>query len=215
MAGRAVQRKPNLVALGTTSLYGAGSAIYNRISIPAEQVGGVIGDVVRYQELGKSVGFGSIQFSQETVNEIETIVQAKDGGRQIYHIFGEGVSPRLRKVRQGMEAAGLPPDRLLKHGSPRIVYGVALAEQFREVLLGMRTNRARYYFPFDDPVTVTSRIADCWIGRWLGHRIENDDVLADVAENTLIYPIAHGARVDLPAIEDGQLSLFAELDKVS
>jgi hypothetical protein len=215
MAARAVLRKPNLVALGTTSLYGAGSAMYNRISIPAEQVGGVKGDVVRYQELGKSVGFGSIQFSQDTINEIEAIMEAKDGGRQINHIFGEGVSPRLRKVRHGMEEAGLPPDRLLKHGSPRIVYGVALAEQFRDVLLGRRKNRARYYFPFDDPPAVTSRIADCWINRWLSHRIENDDVLAEVASHTLVYPITHGARVELPAMGDHELTLFAGLEQVS
>jgi hypothetical protein len=215
MAGKAVQRKPNLVALGTTSLYGAGSAMYNRIAIPAEEVGGVKGDVVRYKELGKSVGYGSIQFSQDTINEIEAIVQAKDGGRQIYHIFGEGVSPRLRKVRQGMEEAGLPPDRLLKHGSPRIVYGVALAEQFRDVLLGRRKNRARFYFPFDDPAAATSRIADCWIGRWLSRRIENDDVLAEVEGHTHVYPITHGAKVELPMTEDEDLPLFAVVEKVS
>lgn len=214
MAAKAVQRKPNLVALGTTSLYGAGSAMYNRISIPAEQAGGVKGDVVRYEELGKSVGFGSVQFSLETINEIEAIVEAKDGGRQINHIFGEGVSPRLRKVRQGMEEAGLPPDRLLKHGSPRIVYGVALAEQFRDLLLGRRRNRARYYLPFDDPPAVTSQIADCWMNRWLSHRIENDDVLAEVAGQTMVYPITHGARVELPTIGDHELTLFAGLEQV-
>ncbi len=215
MAGKAVQRKPNLVAFGTTSLYGAGSAMYNRIAIPAENVGGLKGDVVRYKELGKSVGYGSVQFSQDTINEIESIVQAKDGGRQIYHIFGEGVSPRLRKVRQGMEEAGLPPDRLLKHGSPRIVYGVALAEQFRDVLLGRRKNRARYFFPFDEPIAATSRIADCWISRWLSRRIENDDVLAEVEGHTLVYPITHGAKVELPVAADDELPLFMAVEKVS
>lgn len=215
MAGKAVQRKPNLVALGTTSLYGAGSAMYNRISISAEAVGGVAGDVVQYADLGKSVGFGSIQFSNDTINEIEAIVEAKDGGRQINHIFGEGVSPRLRKVRQGMELAGLPPDRLLKHGAPRIVYGVALAEQFREVLLGRRRNRPRYFFPFDHPEEVTSKIADCWISRWLCNRIENDGVLAEVANNTLIYPVKHGAKVELPVIQEDELTLFSGFEMAS
>jgi hypothetical protein len=214
VAGKAIQRKPNLVALGTTSLYGAGSAMYNRISIPAEDVGGKKGDVVRYQELGKSVGFGSIQFSQDTINEIEEIVEAKEDGRQIYHIFGEGVSPRLRKVRQGMELAGLPPDRLLKHGTPRIVYGVALAEQFREVLIGRRKNRARYFFPFDEPQVVTSKIADCWIGRWLCNRIDREDVIEEVVANTLVYPVTHGARVELPVMKEDE-PLFSELVRVS
>ncbi len=214
MAGKAVQRKPNLVAIGTTSLYGAGSAMYNRISIPAEAAGGQKGDVVRYLELGKSVGFGSIQFSPDTIDEIESIVQAKDGGRQIRHIFGEGISPRLRKVRQGMEQVGLPPDLLLRHGSPRIVYGVALAEQFREVLLGQRRNKARYFLPFEHAAGVTAQIADCWIDRWLSHRIESDEVLDEVCRHTLVYPITHGARVELPAMEEGTLSLFSGLENV-
>lgn len=76
-----------------TILYGAGSAMYNRISIPAEAVGGKKGDVVRYLELGKTVGFGSIQFSPDTINEIESIVQAKDGGHR-FAIFLVRVSAR-------------------------------------------------------------------------------------------------------------------------
>ena len=146
-AGRAIQRRPNLVALGTTSLFGVNSAMYNRISIPAEAVGGRAGETVRYEELGKSVGYGSIQFSPATINEIEPILKSLTEGRQINHIFGEGVSPRLRKVRAGMEAVGLPPDKLMQHGTPRIVYGVSLAEQFQDVLLGRRINKPRYYFP--------------------------------------------------------------------
>lgn len=207
-AARAVQRRPNLVAIGTTSLYGAGSAMYNRIVIPAGEVGGKAGDAVRYEELGKSVGFGSIQFSPATINEIEAVLEARADGRQINHIFGEGVSPRLRKMRAGMEAVGLPPDKLLQHGTPRIVYGIALAEQFREVLLGQRVNKPRYFFPFDDSASVTRGIADYWIKRWLSRRIEREDVLGQVERNTLVYPIKHGARVELPPLGTMELTLF-------
>jgi hypothetical protein len=207
-AGRAVQRRPNLVALGTTSLYGAGSAMYNRISIPASEVGGRDDDVVRYEQLGKSVGFGSIQFSTATINEIEAVLESQTDGRQIKHIFGEGVSPRLRKVRSGMEVVGLPPDKLMQHGTPRIVYGVALAEQFREVLLGQRTNKPRYFFSLDDSKSVTRGIGNYWIKRWLSRRIEQDDVLADVESQTLVYPITHGARVKLPPTGFEEPTLF-------
>jgi len=199
-AGRAVQRRPNLVALGTTSLYGAGSAMYNRIAIPADAVGGKPGEVVRFEELGKSVGFGSIQFSPATINEIEPILKSLTEGRQINHIFGEGVSPRLRKVRAGMEAVGIPPDKLMQHGTPRIVYGVGLAEQFRDVLLGRRVNKPRYYLPFENSVDVTQKIGDYWLRRWLSKRIERDEVLEQVERHTLVYPITHGARVELPHI---------------
>lgn len=212
-AGRAVKRRPNLVLLGTTSLYAAGSAMYNRISIPAEAVGGAKGGAVRYQELGKSVGFGSIQFSTGTIDEIEAIISATAGGRQINHIFGEGVSPRLRKMRAGMEAVGLPPDKMLQHGSQRIVYGVALAEQFQDVMLGRRTYKPRYIFPFDDPKGATSKIADYWIARWLNKRIGRDETLADVEAQTLVYPVTHGARVCLPPLPDEEPTLFDLIDE--
>ena len=212
-AGRAVKRRPNLVLLGTTSLYGVGSAMYNRISIPAEEVGGRAGETVQYKELGKSVGFGSIQFSPATINEIEAIIEGQAGGRQINHIFGEGVSPRLRKMRSGMEAVGLPPDKLLQHGSQRIVYGVALAEQFQDVMLGRRTYKPRYYFPFDRPADVTRGIGDYWIRRWLTKRIDRDEVLDNVEAHTPVYPVTHGARVELPPLPNAELTLFDLIDE--
>jgi len=137
-----------------------------------------------------------------TINEIEPILKSLTEGRQINHIFGEGVSPRLRKVRAGMEAVGLPPDKLMQHGTPRIVYGVALAEQFQDVLLGRRVNKPRYFFPFADSAEVTRKIGNYWIERWLSRRIERDEVLREVELHTLVYPVTHGARVALPAIGD-------------
>jgi hypothetical protein len=94
------------------------------------------------------------------------------------------------------------------------VYGVALAEQFQDVLLGLRKNRPRYYFPFDDPAKVTSDIANFWIERWLSNRVEDDNVLADAASHTLVYPVTHGAKVDLPILDEDELPLFPNLEKV-
>lgn len=213
-AARAVLRRPNLVAIGTTSLYGAGSAMYNRIAIPASEVGGQSGDVVRYKELGKSVGFGSVQFSPSTINQIEAVLEAQADGRQINHIFGEGVSPRLRKVRSGMEAVGLPPDKLLQHGTPRIVYGIALAEQFREVLMGQRVNKPRYFLPGDDSHSVTRLIGDYWLRRWLSRRIDRDEALADVEDHTLVRPVTHGARVELPPLGTEAPTLFDAVEQL-
>jgi hypothetical protein len=41
-----------------------------------------------------------------------------------------------------------------------------------------------------------------WIKRWLANRVLNEQVLADVEKHTLVYPIDHGARVNLPEIEE-------------
>src|ERR1700674_5006739 len=51
-------------------------------------------------------------------------------------VFGEGVNPRLRKLREGLADLGLDADDLLRHGRPRIVYGAALAHNMRTYLLG-------------------------------------------------------------------------------
>ena len=116
------------------------------------------------------------------------------------------MSPRLRKIREGLDLVGLPADRLLQHGSPRIVYAIALAMNFRDVLLG-RTRRAKYILPQTSPRETTERIIGFWVRRWLSGRVERDDVLKEVERHALIHPIEHGARVRLPGQEE-ELPLF-------
>jgi len=52
-------------------LYGIGSSQYNRIKIPAEALGGAVGETFEYKKWGYSAGFGSLHFSQETMNWIK------------------------------------------------------------------------------------------------------------------------------------------------
>lgn len=86
---------------------------------------------------------------------------------------------------------------LLHHGSPRLVYGVALARNFREYLLGINPE-PEYLAPMGNPRATTDAIVDWWVDRWLVGRIEHDRVLNEVARNKLTYPIRHGARVVIP-----------------
>src|SRR5947209_20554518 len=58
-------------------------------------------------------------------------------GQQVNSVFGEGVNPRLRKIRDGLDALGLPTDDLLNHGGPRLVYGVRLSRNTLAYLLGL------------------------------------------------------------------------------
>jgi hypothetical protein len=197
MAARAVQRRPKLVFLGTTSLYGVGSSQYNRLKVPAEQLGGEPGKVLWFQPVGHSAGYGSFHLSPDTVAEIEALISQHHKSRRVNSIFGEGVSPRLRKVREGLELIGLPADRILQHGSPRIVYAIPLATNFRDVLLG-RTRRARHILPQAHSRETTKRIIAFWVRRWLSPRVERDDALKEVERHSLIHPIDHGARVRLP-----------------
>lgn len=196
VAGRAVVRPADLVFLGTTSLYGAGSSQYNRVRVPTPRLGGRAGEEIRYIEIGQSESFGTSQFSSATVAALVDIVQQSKRGQRVNSIFGEGVSPKLRKVREGLELLNFPAERLLRHGRPRIVYGVPLARNTREYLLGV-SRVADYSFSVWG-AQASAEIAEWWRERWLSRRLENDRVLDQVAGHTLVRPIRHGARVSLP-----------------
>ncbi len=210
IAGRPIVRPSQLVYLGTTSLYGVGSSQYNRLRMPAERIGGEPGERLAYLKLGKSGAYGTSHFSSETVAAIVAHVQQSSNGQRVNSIFGEGVSPKLRKIREGLEALNLPADALLQHGRQRIVYGVPLVRNLCEYLLGM-DDEPDYFFDMAVPAKATEEIARWWTERWLSRRIESDDVLAQVEQHTLVRPVRHGARVVLPRINDDQASLFDDL----
>jgi len=206
VAGRSIVRQSELVLLGTTSLYGVGSSQYNRIKIPAEPLGGVKGDVIRYDELGRSEAFGTSQYSEETVDALVDVVQQSDTQR-VNSIFGEGVSPKFRKVRQALDLLNLPSETLLRHHRPRVVYAVSLIRNLGDYLIGL-AKKPDYIVPSSDGAVATAKIGAWWRERWLRHRITSDDVLEEVARHTLVRPIRHGSRV--PAMPPEQKTLFVE-----
>lgn len=210
MAGRPIIRPSHLVFLGTTSLYGVGSSQYNRLRIPTERIGGRPDERLEYLEIGKSEAYGTSHFSSSTVDALVELVQQSSNGQRVNSIFGEGVSPKLRKIRDGLDALNLPADTLLQHGRQRIVYGVPLVRNLREYLLGM-DEEPTYIFDLSAPEKQTNEIVRWWTERWLSMRIESDDVLSRVEKHTLVRPVSHGARVVLPDIDDGQTSLFEDL----
>ena len=197
MAGRPIVRPPTLVFLGTTSLYGGGSSQYNRIRIPCERLGGAAGDVIEFARLGMSEAFGTSQYGEDTVEALVSLVQQSQDGQRVNSIFGEGVSPKLRKVREALELLNFPSDVLLRHGRQRIVYGVTLVRNTRDFLLGIDAT-PQYLVPPSLGAGGTKAIADWWKHRWLKGRVMSDEVLADVARHTPVHPIKHGARVQLP-----------------
>ena len=108
MAGRPIIRPSKLVYFGTTSLYGNGSSQYNRVKLPTSLLGGAEEDYITYKELGQSEAYGTSQFSDETVEAIVKCLRQSTNGERVQSIFGEGVSPRLRKVREGLALLGFP-----------------------------------------------------------------------------------------------------------
>ena len=208
MAGRPIDRPADLVFLGTTSLYGVGSSQYNRLKLPAKLLGGQPGEHLEFRELGKSDAYGTSQFSTGTVEALVALVQQTNNGQRVNSIFGEGVSPKLRKLREGLGLLGLPDSALLQHGRQRIVYGVPLVRNLKEFLLGM-DNTPEYLIDLTDPERSTAVIVEWWTERWLSKRITNDQVLARLDGHVLVRPIRHGARVTLPEVDP---PLFEEIE---
>lgn len=207
MAGRPIQRPANLVYISTTSLYGRRPNQYDRITIPVDRIQPGTSGVVRYEYLGRTKGIGTFQFGNSTVDEMKTLIEQTSQGQRVNSVFGEGVSPRLRKIRDGLDELGLPSNSLLDHGAPRLVYGVSLIENLADYLLGI-DGKPRYVLRASSTEGAAERISDWWFERWCRPRTEKAEVLEEIAVHTPVYPVRHGARVKLPATLDEELLLF-------
>lgn len=175
MAGRPMYRTPTLALLTTSSLYAVGSAQYNRIRIPGEVVGRS-GDI-RYERVGSTESFGTVQFASDTTDALLAAARLANRKRRLVNnLFGEGMSPKLRSLRLGLDALGLPPDEYLRHHSPRLLYAVPLATNVADVLFGL-TRRPRYVLPTAGGERTTKAIANHWAQRWLKSRLERPEAL--------------------------------------
>lgn len=204
MAGRPILREPRLSFIGTTSLYGTGSSQYNRLFWPAEVMGGNSNTRMGFHELGRSRSFGTSHFSHETVEALVRLSALRGSLVRVNSLFGEGVSPRLRKVRLGLAALGWPANELLRHGRERILYGVPLVENLRDYSLGI--DRDPEYLLNPELPEADARVADWWLERWCRRRATRQDVLESMRSHRLVRPVRHGARVPLP-VGDGMLPI--------
>lgn len=200
MAGRPITREARLAFVGTTSLYGTGSSQYNRLFWPASTMGGHENRRMGFYELGRSRSFGTSHFSDETVEALVRLSEQTGGLIRVNSLFGEGVSPRLRKVRFGLASLGWPTNELLKHGRERILYGVPLVENVRDYALGI--DATPDYLLDPEPLDAGESVATWWLERWGLKRAAQDAVRTAMREHRLVRPIRHGARVRLPADDE-------------
>lgn len=153
MAGRPVVKKSELRFLTTSSLYGnAGSSQYNRLKVLAKNHQELSEDVV-WSPIGKTQGFGSVHLSTQTVESLREVSIEFHGARRINSRFGEGTNPRMRQIREGLEALGMEGDQVLAHATPRILFGCRLPQGHS-----------------------VSNLTRAWIRRWLIGRLERLDI---------------------------------------
>lgn len=200
MAGRPVVREARLSLIATTSLYGTGSSQYNRLFWPADVVGGKPDERIGFLELGRSRSFGTSHFTDASVEALIRFSMLTDSSVRVNSLFGEGVSPRLRKVRLGLAALGWPTNELLKHGRERILYGVPLVSNLRDYSLGIDSTPE--YLMDVSLVGGAARISEWWLGRWALRRAAQQHVQEAMQSHRLTRPVSHGARVPLSPDED-------------
>lgn len=200
MAGRAIAKPAELQLLTTTSLYGVGSSQYNRLVLRAGDHPGLATDI-RWGAIGKSLtgGFGTIHLGNETAQALRSMAFARHDARRVNNRFGEGTSPRLRQIREGLDALGLKSDAILHHATPRIFYGCELAPDARSALVGIGISK------FEPPSAAA--IAAAWRHRWLSPRSRRDETLAELSR---LGPTS--VLASLHADEEGQFLLPIDTD---
>lgn len=174
MAGRAISKPADLRILTTTSLYGVGSSQYNRLVLRPADDPGLTSDI-RWSAIGKSLtgGFGTLHLGNETAHALRSMAFARHDSRRVNNRFGEGTSPRLRQIREGLDALGLKSDAILHHATPRLFFGCELAVGARDSLVGLGADA------ITAPAAAT--IAAAWRQRWLDNRSRREDTLTEIA----------------------------------
>jgi hypothetical protein len=171
MAGRAVSKPADLRVLTTTSLYGVGSSQYNRLLLRADDHPGLDHDL-RWDSIGRSKtgGFGTLHLGADTAYALRQMAQSLHTSRRINNRFGEGTSPRLRQIREGLDALGINSDSILHHNTPRLFYACELGAGSRTSLMGMEAE--------DFHASPAATIAAAWRRRWLDGRARRPETLA-------------------------------------
>lgn len=173
MAGGPIVRNPDICAITTTSLYAVSASQYNRLRINVQTPGGTV--ELRWAEIGETEGFGTVHLGPETVSALRELSTLRRGGRWVNNVFGEGNSPRLRQVREGLEELGIETDSILRHSQFRKMYGVEVVPG------GLRALRLNVQSTGNAPRF--EEIANAWCARWLTSRVTSRDVLSRVAQS--------------------------------
>lgn len=175
MKGEAKVKSNELAFLDTTSLFEVGSAQYSRIRVPADK------GTIEYENIGKTKGMGSVQFGPETREKLSLANEIIEGREKVRGRFGEGVGPRMRKIKNGLKNLGLST-KLLRHDSPRIVFGIDLASNTKEFLRG-EDDEVDYYWDMSrDPEKAQEDVYEHWKERWLSKRVLKNEIMERIKE---------------------------------
>lgn len=185
--GRPVYRDANLLCLTTTSLYGVASSQYNRIKFLKQNYQDLEQDVI-WQEVFKddtslkTKGLGVYHISDQTIELIKLFTFKKLGRIEVNSKFGEGTSPKLRKISTGLNLLfdflnhNSSIEDILAHSIQRKNYICFLVKDPLKVLLKRKKNYTGI------KLSSAKSISNAWIKRWLLPRIKRKDTLTKLKE---------------------------------
>ena len=173
IAGRNIRKKSNLKCITTSSLYGVHSSQYNRLKIKI----GTNQEIYFKKLKDHSEGFGTFQFSDHT-QKLITEYYEKFKTKTVDYKFGQGTSPRLRRLRQATRELGFIGTHIFRHQQERIVYFLDLyntsADQiFKKYKRKQKRNTAS-----------ASKIAKAWRQRWLENRIKKPKIYESLSKSS-------------------------------
>ena len=164
VAGRNIRRRSNLKCITTTSLYGTHSSQYNRLKVHLKK------RVIEYKKLKeKSMGYGTFQFSKHTQNLVTSFFESSGMAKSINYEFGEGTSPRLRRLMQAFRVVGFKGKEIFEHRQPRIVYFLDLHQSSVDLIFLNKGKKLK--------LASCNEISKAWRKRWLEGRINNQEVI--------------------------------------
>jgi hypothetical protein len=161
-----------LAWLNTTGLYSLGSSQYERVRLPA----GLIAPdqpELRFEHIGDTEGYGTVQFSESTVQAVQEALGELNQFKGVNSIFGEGFSPKFRKLRDGMMALGFNPTVLMRHDQTRRMYAVPTWSAATAFLRGEPAELPDYIREPGRFRDATARITEFWRNRWLSSRLNH------------------------------------------
>ena len=113
---------------------------------------------------------------------LDGLLQRRRGYRDVNGVFGEGASPRLRKLRAGLDEIGFDSDLIMLHHQGRRIYGAPLCARAGAYLCGLETEVPDYVRAPESFADATERIAEFWRTRWLSSRLAHSASWAALGE---------------------------------
>ena len=172
IAGKKIYRPTNLEAITTTSMYGRSSQ-YNRIKLKKEQYPSLKRDI-QWEPIGFTKGKGVFHFTDETSKLLNEYFQFEEDYRHVNNVFGEGTSPKMRKLKTSLIMLGFNAEEMIEHGQEREFFAAIQSEKSKENL----------FFGKKSKLTEKSKIKDlgqAWLNRWVVKRILRPETLTAIS----------------------------------